>query len=191
MVSICCNWFIKSAQFFRLPAAALAKEGAARSMLARQAVLLTSSESVHPTQLLFRQQSTPVSPFSCNTYGPPRKCCKQKTYGRTKSFRCNRVEKSLHLCLAGLRIRWFDPIAEASELPKHLRSAELLRSFGDRWAPFFVTNSLVQDQPDQPTLSMGDGPNGLIVSQARDRAAIHDLEDASFGSGCGVSSLIE
>src|SRR6266446_6877860 len=106
-------------------------------------------------------------------------------------FRINRVEKSLHLCLAGLRIRWFDPIAEASELPKHLRSAELLRSFGDRWAPFFVTNSLVQDQPDQPTLSMGDGPNGLIVSQARDRAAIHDLEDASFGSGCGVSSLME
>src|SRR5467141_3310380 len=108
-----------------------------------------------------------------------------------KSFNCNRVEKSLHLCLAGLRIRWFDPIAEASELSKHLRSAELLRSFGDRWAPFFVTNSLVQDQPDQPTLSMGDGPNGLMVSQARDRAAIHDLEDASFGSGCGVSSLIE
>ena len=108
-----------------------------------------------------------------------------------KSFSCNRVEKSLHLCLAGLRIRWFDPIAEASELPKHLRSAELLRSFGDRWAPFFVTDSLVEDQPDQPTLSMSDGPNGLIVSQARDRAAIHDLEDASFGPGCGVTSLIE
>src|SRR6266481_4206999 len=108
-----------------------------------------------------------------------------------KPFRINSVENSLHLCLAGLRIRWFDPIAEASELPKHPRSAELLRSFGDRWAPFFVTNSLVQDQPDQPTLSMGDGPNGLIVSQARDRAAIHDLEDASFGSGGGVSSLIE
>src|SRR5712691_9593622 len=99
--------------------------------------------------------------------------------------------KSLRMCLAGLRIRWFDPIAEPSELPKHLPSAELLRSFGDRWAPFFVTDSPVQDQPDQPTLSMGDGPNGLIVSQARDRAAIHDLEDASFGFGCGVSSLIE
>ena len=62
-------------------------------MLARQAVLLTSSESVHPTQLLSRQQSTPVSPFSCNTYGPPRKCCKQKTYGRTKSFKCNTYRK--------------------------------------------------------------------------------------------------
>src|SRR5216683_5174801 len=106
-------------------------------------------------------------------------------------IRQSRLEKSLRLCLAGLRIRCFDPIAEASELPKHLPSAELLRSFGDRWAPFFVTDSLVQDQPDQSTLSMGDGPNGLIVSQARDRAAIHDLEDASFGSGGGVSSLIE
>src|SRR6267378_3758523 len=129
--------------------------------------------------------------FRCNICRPSRMCCKQRTYTMLKSFRINRVKKSLHLCLAGLRIRWFDPIAEASELPKHLRSAELLRSFGDRWAPFFVTNSLVQDQPDQPTLSMGDGPNGLMVSQARDRAAIHDLEDASFGSGCGVSSLIE
>ena len=100
-------------------------------------------------------------------------------------------QKSLRLCLAGLRIRWFDPIAEPSELPKHLPSAELLRSFGDRWAPFFVTDSLAQDQPDQSALSMGDGPDGLIVSEARNGAAIHDLEDASSGSGCGVRSLIE
>jgi hypothetical protein len=99
--------------------------------------------------------------------------------------------KSLHLCLVRLRIRWFDPIAEVAELPDHLPSAQLLRSFGDRWAPFFVTDSLVQDQPDQSTLSMGDGPDGLIVSQARDGAAIHDLEEASSGPGCGVRSLIE
>ena len=46
-------------------------------------------------------------------------------------------------------------------------------------------------RPDQPTLSMGDGPDGLVVSQARDRTAIHDLEDASFGPGCGVGRLIE
>jgi len=94
--------------------------------------------------------------------------------------------------MAGLlRIRRFDSIAEASELPDHSPSAPLLRLFCDRWAPFLITDSLVQDQPDQSTLSMGDGPDGLIVSQARDRAAIHDLEDASFGPGCGVSSLIE
>jgi hypothetical protein len=84
--------------------------------------------------------------------------------------------KSLHLCLAWLRIRGFDPIAEVSELPDHLPSAQLLRSFGDRWAAFLVTDSLVQDQPDQSTLSMCNDSDGLIVSQARDRAAIHDLE---------------
>src|SRR6266571_8995110 len=53
--------------------------------------------------------------------------------------------KSLRLCLAELRIRRFDTIAEASELPDHFRSALLLRLFGNRGAPFFVTNSLVQD----------------------------------------------
>ena len=31
--------------------------------------------------------------FSCNTYGSPRKCCKQKTYGRTNPFRCNTYKK--------------------------------------------------------------------------------------------------
>src|SRR6266436_3335403 len=158
------------------------------------------SNAVLPVSCPPRPHHLPLSPFDFSALPKPfrintcelvYRCGKQRTYGKAKFIRINRVEKSLHLCLAGLRIRWFDPIAEASELPKHLRSAELLRSFGDRWAPFFVTNSLVQDQPDQPTLSMGDGPNGLIVSQARDRAAIHDLEDASFGSGCGVSSLME
>src|SRR5260370_6485702 len=31
--------------------------------------------------------------FSCNTYGPPHKCCKQKTYGLAKPFRCNTYRK--------------------------------------------------------------------------------------------------
>jgi hypothetical protein len=38
---------------------------------------------------------------------------------------------------------------------------------------------------------MGNGSNGLIVSQARDRAVIDDLEDASLGPGCSVGSLVE
>jgi hypothetical protein len=47
---------------------------------------------------------------------------------RTIRMNCStlRLEKSLRLCLAGLRIRRFDPIAEASELPDHSRSACLL-----------------------------------------------------------------
>jgi len=51
--------------------------------------------------------------------------------------------------------------------------------------------SLVQDQPDEATLSMGNRSDGLIMPEARDRAAIDNLEDASFGPGCGVGSLIE
>ena len=35
----------------------------------------------------------PYKSFSCNTYRPPRKCCKQKTYGFAKSFRCNTYKK--------------------------------------------------------------------------------------------------
>jgi hypothetical protein len=31
--------------------------------------------------------------FSCNTYGSPRRCCKQKTYGLVKPFRCNTYKK--------------------------------------------------------------------------------------------------
>src|SRR5258708_6840713 len=31
--------------------------------------------------------------FTCNTYRSPRKCCKQKTYGRANSFRCNTYKK--------------------------------------------------------------------------------------------------
>src|SRR6266446_1974211 len=34
--------------------------------------------------------------FSCNTYESPRKCCKQKTYGKAKSFRCNIYERELY-----------------------------------------------------------------------------------------------
>src|SRR5712692_10909067 len=31
--------------------------------------------------------------FSCNTYRPPRKCCKQRTYSLAKFFRCNTYKK--------------------------------------------------------------------------------------------------
>src|SRR5262249_11228108 len=74
--------------------------------------------------------------------------------------------KSLHLCRTGvLRVRWFDPIPEASELPDQCCSAPLLGSFGGGWTSFFVTDSRVQDQPNQPTVSMGNRPDSLFVSQ--------------------------
>src|SRR5256884_6521674 len=62
---------------------------------------------------------------------------------------------------------------------------------GDRGAAFFVTNPLMQDQPDKSTLSMGNGSDRLVVSQAWDRAAIHNFEDASLGPGSSVGRLVE
>jgi len=50
---------------------------------------------------------------------------------------------------------------------------------------------LVQDQPDQATLSMGNGSDGLCVPKTRYHAAIDKFEDASFGPDGGVGSLIE
>jgi len=38
---------------------------------------------------------------------------------------------------------------------------------------------------------MGDGPYGLIVSQARDQPAIDNLENGSFRLGCSVGTLLE
>jgi hypothetical protein len=38
----------------------------------------------------------------------------------------------------------------------------------------------MQDQPDQPRLSMGNRPDGWIVSQERDGAEQGNLEDTSF-----------
>jgi hypothetical protein len=40
-----------------------------------------------------RPACKPSKSFSCNTYGSPRKCCKQKTYATAKSFKCNTYKK--------------------------------------------------------------------------------------------------
>lgn len=68
------------------------------------------------------------------------------------------------LCFPWLGIRWFDPIPKVSEMPDHPPSTQLLRSFADRWAAFLVTDSSVQDQPNETALSMGNGSDGLMVS---------------------------
>jgi len=102
------------------------------------------------------------------------------------------ARKSWYLCGPGVfGNRCFDSVAEPSELSNHLCCVPLLRLLGNGWAPFFVPDSWVQDQPDQPALSVSDGPDGLIVSQSRDAAAIENLEDASFGLDCRVGRLVK
>jgi hypothetical protein len=95
------------------------------------------------------------------------------------------------LTLGSTGVSRFDLLPELSKLPDHLPGAQLQRSFAYRCAAFFVTNSLVQDQPDQLALSMGNGCDGLIVSQAGNGAVIQDLEEASFRPRGGIRGLIE
>jgi hypothetical protein len=82
-------------------------------------------------------------------------------------------------------------VAEFAELADHSGGACLPRLFGNRWTVFLVTDSLVQDQPDQPALSMGHGPNDLVMSQAWDGAPINYFEDTSFDLHGGIGGLIE
>jgi hypothetical protein len=42
-----------------------------------------------------------------------------------------------------------------------------------------VTHTLVQNDPNQATPPVGNGPDGLMVSQARHQSAIDDLENGS------------
>src|SRR6266496_1892684 len=65
--------------------------------------------------------------------------------------------------ISRLRTQQFDAVAEASEFPDHSRSARLLRLFADSRATFFVTESLVQNLPDQTTRPMGNGSDGLSM----------------------------
>jgi hypothetical protein len=85
----------------------------------------------------------------------------------------------------------FDPVAEKSEFSDHFRGAALPRVSAHRWAPFVVTDSLVQNQPDEPTKPIANCADGLIVSQARHQAAVHDFEDASFVLNRSIGGLIE
>ena len=82
-------------------------------------------------------------------------------------------------------------IAQQAQLADHPCRALSARAFGHRWAPFLVTYLPVQKKPDQPAKPMGNHSDRLIMSQTCDLAAIYDLENASFGPGCGVGSLIE
>ncbi len=52
-----------------------------------------SCKIIGPHEVTFSPTVRLRKSFSCNTYGFPRKCCKQKTYRRANSFRCNTYKK--------------------------------------------------------------------------------------------------
>ena len=60
-----------------------------------------------------------------------------------------------------------------------------------RRPPFLVTDSLMEDLPDQAAEPMCDGPDCFLVFQARLEAAKHDFEYASFHFYRRVRRLIQ
>jgi len=54
----------------------------------------SNSAKIFPSRTVtFSPTLRPRKSFSRNTYETPRKCCKQKTYAKAKSFRCNTYKK--------------------------------------------------------------------------------------------------
>ena len=63
--------------------------------------------------------------------------------------------------------------------------------FGNGRAPLVVRDALVQDFPHEATEPVGNGADGLRVSQAHDQSTIHQLEDAALGLDGSIRRLIE
>ncbi len=61
----------------------------------------------------------------------------------------------------------------------------------NRLPEFDESGSLVQDVPDDPAEPMGDGPDGLDVSESNNQALEQRLQAAAFGPGCGLGGLTE
>src|SRR5882724_3396773 len=62
-------------------------DGGCTPLLDVQTVRLAVAHSA--SRLRLGDVSHPYKFFACNTYEPPRKCCKQKAYSSSKPFRCN------------------------------------------------------------------------------------------------------
>jgi hypothetical protein len=117
MVPIWYNGFVKLARFFRLPAVALAEEGALRPMGARRAVLLTPSESIHPSQLLSCQHIAPITPLESALV-------EVFILKSLKFFRINTYEKHrgwglLLLSTHPMRMRILSERSESKDLSSH------------------------------------------------------------------------
>ena len=63
-----------------------------------------------------------------------------------------------------LRVGQFDPIAKTSKFTDHSPGTLALRLFASGWASFLVTDSLVQNLPDQAAKPVGNDPDSDVVA---------------------------
>src|ERR1017187_8804448 len=95
-------------------------------------------------------------------------------------------------CPAG-RWKWsaFYTIAELVKFSDHPCCACAFGLGTDGRTPFLVAHPLVQNQPKQSAKPMGNGPDGLLVSQARQQPMKCHFEYASFDLYRRLSRLIQ
>src|ERR1700747_290584 len=85
----------------------------------------------------------------------------------------------------------FDSVSKVSECPDHSRSAGSLGLFGYGGTAFLIANALVQNDPDQLTEAMRNGPDRFVVSETRHKTTIDNLEDAAFVFDGSIGRLIK
>ena len=100
----------------------------------------------------------------------------------------SRIENRLSSCRIS---QGFDSIAEVSECTDHSQCAYSFGLLAYRRAAFLIANAFMQENPDQLTQAVGNGPDGFIVPEARHQTTIEDLEDASFAFDGSIGSLIQ
>jgi hypothetical protein len=94
--------------------------------------------------------------FSWNTYGPPRKCCKQKTYSGAKRFRCNTYKKT-----GGRGLLWLTRFASSIAVPGNPRSRETYLYFSPLKAPVSLWQSCFK----------ASSAGAAMISRTRSRSA--------------------
>src|SRR5215469_404998 len=73
----------------------------------------------------------------------------------------------------------------------HFRQTPWLAVGAYRGTALFIANSLVQNLPNETTQAVSNGPDRLLVFQARLQALKDDFKNASFHLDCGVCGFME
>jgi site-specific DNA recombinase len=82
-------------------------------------------------------------------------------------------------------------VSKASKFSDHFHGLSVLRCLVVGRSLFLISRILMEDDPDEAAEPMGNGPDSLLVPQARNKAPIHDLEDSSLTLHRRVGALIE
>src|SRR6516162_5175031 len=82
-------------------------------------------------------------------------------------------------------------ITKVAQIADHLRHTTLRSVPSDGWATLFVSDALVQNQPDQSAYAMCNSSDRLRVPEPRHETFIDEFKDTSFGFNCCIGCLIQ